>query len=107
MGIETSKALRARRRESNFRIARLIAQSPANAARQAHIDDAVRLAKRRVASLGIAQQTLTAAEAEIGRALRRLTALGLNRNEAYALAGLSRALGRRYFDLSSPTERNP
>lgn len=107
MGIEASKALRARRRESDFRIARFLAQSPAKAARRANIDDAVRLAKRRIEARGAAQQTLTAAEAEIGRALHRLTALGLSRNEAYALAGLSRAFGRHFYDLASPTERTP
>jgi len=39
-------------------------------------------------------------EVEIGQALLSVVDLGLSRNEAFDLAGLSRHLGRRYLDVA-------
>jgi hypothetical protein len=104
MGIETTRALQARRRESAARIDRLIAQandrSPIGSARQARIKEGARIARRRIKSLSAAQRAAAAIEIEIGQALLRITEQGLSRNEAFDLAGLSRHLGRRYVDLA-------
>ena len=47
---------------------------------------------------------MSAIEAEIGRALLRITDQGLSRNEAYELIGLSRAYGRRFYRLAEAPE---
>lgn len=103
MGIETTKALQARRRASAAHIERLIARaderSPIGSARRARIKEGARLARRRIKALAAAQQAVTAAEVEIGQALLRLVDQGMSRNEAVELAGLSRHLGRRYIQL--------
>ena len=104
MGIETTKALQARRRETAARIDRLIAQadarSPIGSARRARIKEAARIARRRFRALAAAQQSVAAIEVEIGRALLRVVDQGLSRKEAFDLAGLRRHLGRRYLDLA-------
>jgi len=104
MGSETSKALRARRRESAAQIERLIAQaderSPIGSARRARIKEAGRLARRRLRALTAAQSSVAAIEIEVGLALLKAVDEGLSRNEAFELAGLSRHLGRRYVDLA-------
>ena len=101
MGAETAKALRARRRESRAHIDRLIAKadepSPIGSARRAQITASARLVRRRLKALASAQQAAAAIEAEIGRALLRVVAQGLSRNEAFELAGVSRHLGRGYL----------
>jgi len=104
MGIETTKALQARRRESDARIERLIAQaderSPIGSVRRARIKEAARIARRRLRALAAAQRSIAAIEVEIGQALLRVVNQGLSRNEAFDLTGLSRPLGRRYLDLA-------
>jgi hypothetical protein len=104
MGIETTKALNARRRESTARIERLIAQadtrSPMGSVRRARTREGARLARRRIRALATAQQTVAAIEIEIGQLLLRIIDQGLSRNEAFELAGLSRHLGRRYVELA-------
>lgn len=111
MGIETTKALQARRRECAAQIERLIARAdernPIGSARRARIKETARLARRKVRGLIAAQQSVAATELEIGQALLRLVGKGMSRNEAYELVGLSRHLGRRYLDLamsSPPTQ---
>src|SRR5680860_1315621 len=104
MGIETTRALKARRREAAARIDRLIAQadllSPIGSVRRARIKEGARIARRRLRALTAAQQSVAAIEVEIGQALLRVVDQGLSRNEAFDLAGLSRHLGRRYLDLA-------
>jgi hypothetical protein len=104
MGSETSKALRARRREFTAQIERLIAQadqrSPIGSARRARIKESGRLARRRLRALTAAQESVAAIEIEVGLALLQAVEEGLSRNEAFELAGLSRHLGRRYVDLA-------
>jgi len=104
MGSETSKALRARRREFAAQIERLIAQaderSPIGSARRGRIKEAGRLARRRLRALAAAQQSVAVIEIEVGLALLQAVDEGLSRNEAFELAGLSRHLGRRYVDLA-------
>jgi hypothetical protein len=108
MGIETTKALQARRRESAARIDRLIAQaderSPIGSVRRARIKEAARIARRRLRALAAAQQSVAAIEVEIGQALMRVVDQGLSRNAAFDLAGLSRHLGRRYLDLAQSAQ---
>jgi hypothetical protein len=104
MGIETTKALQARMRESATRIDRLIAhadeRSPIGSVRRARIKEAARIARRRLRVLAAARQSVAAIEVEIGQALLRVVDQGLSRNEAFDLAGVSRHLGRRYLDLA-------
>ena len=104
MGVETTKALQARRRAAAAHTDRLIAQAdernPIGSARRARIKESARLARRRVAALAAAQQAVTAIEVEIGRALLRVVDQGLSRNEAFEIAGLARHLGRRYVQLA-------
>lgn len=104
MGIETTKALQARRRESAAYIERLIARaderSPVGSARRARIKNGARFARRQIKSLAAAQQAVRAIEVEIGHALLRLVDQGMSRNDAVELAGLSRHLGRRYIELA-------
>lgn len=108
MGIETSKALQARRRESAAQIERLIARAdernPIGSVRRTRIKEAARLARRRVRALAAAQDSVSTIELEIGRSLVRLLGQGMSRNDAFALVGLPRHLGRRYLDraMSSP-----
>lgn len=112
MGIETAKALTARRRESVAQIDRLIAQAdehgPIASARRTRIQETARLARRRIHALSAAQETVAAIELDIGRALLRLLGQGMSRNAAYELVGLRRHLGRRYLDLAtSPAPPHP
>ncbi len=104
MGIETTKALQARRRESAAQIERLIARAderdPTGTARQARNKQTARLARRKVRALTAAQQSVSAIELELGRILLRLLGQGMSRNEAFELVGMSRHLGRRYVDLA-------
>lgn len=108
MGIETTKALHTRRRESAAQIERLIARAnernPIGSARRARIKETARVARRKVRALTASQQSVAAIEVEIGQALLRLLGHGMSRNEAFELVGLSRHMGRRYLDLaiSSP-----
>lgn len=101
MGMETAKALRARRRESRAHIDRLIAKaderSPLGSVRRARVAESARIARRRLKALATAQEAAAAIEVEIGRALLRIVEQGLSRNEAFELAGLRRHLGRRYL----------
>src|SRR4051812_24691313 len=66
MGLETSKVLLARQRESADRIARLVSEaqerSPAGAARRHRITQSLRLARRRLRALAAAQRTVAALE---------------------------------------------
>ena len=105
MGIETTRALQARRRESAARIKRLIARaderSPISSIRRATILDTARLARRQVRALSNAQDAVSTIEFEIGQTLLRIIGHGLSRNEAFELAGLRRHLGRRYLDLAT------
>jgi hypothetical protein len=111
MGIETTKALTARRRESAAQIERLIARAhernPIGSARRARIRETARFARRKVRTLTAAQQSAAAIEFEIGQALIRLVGQGMSRNEAFELVGLSRHMGRRYLDraINSPPPR--
>lgn len=102
MGIETTKALQARRRESAAQIERLIARAderdPTGTARQARNKQTARLARRKVRALTAARQSVSAIELELGRILLRLLGQGMSRNEAFELVGISRHLGRRYVD---------
>ena len=113
MGIETAKALQARRRESAAQIERLIARaderSPIGSARRARIKETARLARRKVRALTAEQQSIAAIELEIGQALLRLVGQGMSRNETFELVGLSRHMGRRYLDraISSPPPQPP
>jgi hypothetical protein len=108
MGVETTRALQARRRASAAQIERLIARAdernPIGSAGRARMKETARLARRKVRTLNAAQQSVAVIELEIGRALLRLLGQGLSRNEAFELVGLSRHMGRRYLDLaiSSP-----
>lgn len=109
MGIETTKALQARRREAADRIERLIARaherSPISSARRARIKESARQGRRRIMALSAAQQAVTAIEVEIGQALLRIVDQGMSRNQAFELAGLSRHLGRRYLDRAQNAQR--
>jgi hypothetical protein len=111
MGIETTKALKARRRESAAQIERLIARvderNPIGSARRARIKEIARLARRKVRALTAEQQSAAAIELEIGQALVRLVGQGTSRNEAFELVGLSRHMGRRYLNraIGSPPPR--
>jgi hypothetical protein len=101
MGTETAKALRARRRESRAHIDRLIAKADERGSigsvRRSRITYSARLARRRLKALATAQQAVAAIEVEIGWALLKVVEQGMSRNEAFALAGVSRHLGRRYL----------
>lgn len=104
MGIETTKALQARRRESAAQIERLIARAdqrnPIGSARRARIKDTARLARRKCRDLAAARQSAAAIELDLGQALLRLLGQGMSRNEAFELVGLSRHFGRRYLELA-------
>ena len=104
MGVETTKALQARRRAAAAHTDRLIAQAdernPIGSTHRARIRESARLARRRVAALAAAQQAVTDIEVEIGRVLLRVVDQGLSRNEAFEIAGLTRHLGRRYLQLA-------
>jgi hypothetical protein len=107
VGIETTKALRARRREAAARVDRLVAgaeeRSPVVSARRGRIRAAVRDGRRAVRAMDAAERALVEGRARVGRALTRLTGDGLSRNEAYQALGVSRAVGRRLIE--PPTER--
>ena len=100
MGIETSKALLGRRRESTERISRLVAEaaerSPAGAARRRRITQSLRLARRRLRALAAAQRTAAALEVEIGQALVLVEEEGMSRNEVFQRVGLPRHVARKY-----------
>ena len=104
MGVETARALQARRRETAARIERLIAtaaqRDPTNAARQSRIGDARRQARSRLRALATAQRAVTAIEVEVGEVLMRMVDEDLSRNDAFKLAGLERHLGRKYAALA-------
>jgi hypothetical protein len=104
MGIETTKALQARRREAAAHMERLIARadkrSPIGSARRARVKQVARLARRRVKALTAAQEAVASIEVEVGLALLRVVEQGVSRNESFELAGLSRHLGRRYVALA-------
>lgn len=104
MGVGTSKALQARRREVASHVDRLIAQaderSPIGSVRRAQIKEGARLARRRIKTLAVAREAVAAIELEIGHALIWVVDQGMSRNEAFELAGLSRHLGRRYIELA-------
>lgn len=105
MGIETTKALRARRRELDSRLTRLIQRlderSPVGIARRSRLSEAARLVRRRLKALAVAQEAVAAIEVEVGHVLLRLVGgEGLSRNEAFELAGITRAYGRRYVRLA-------
>jgi hypothetical protein len=108
MGIETTKALQARRREAAAHIERLIARaderSPIGSARRARIKEGARLARRRIKALTAAQEAVASIELEVGQALLRVIDQGMSRNGAFELAGLSRHLGRRYVDVALRAE---
>ncbi len=110
MGIETTKALQTRRRESSAQIERLIAQAddrdPIGSVRRARIKETARLARRKVRALTAAQRSVSAIELEFGRILLRLLGQGISRNEAFELVGISRHLGRRYVDLAVGSPRS-
>jgi hypothetical protein len=101
MGIETSKALLARRRESTERISRLVTaaeeRSPAGAARRQRITQSVGLARRRLRALAAAQRAASALEVEIGQVLVRLEAEGMSRKDVFQRLGLPRHVGRKYL----------
>lgn len=102
MGIETTKALRARRREAAARVDRLVAgaeeRSPVGSARRARITAAVRDGRRALRAMDAAEQALVEVRARVGLTLTRLTSDGLSRNEAYRALGVSRAVGRRLIE---------
>jgi hypothetical protein len=104
MGIKTTRALQARRRESDAHIERLVARaderSPIGSARRARIKDGARLVRRQIRALATAKRAVTTTEVEIGHGLLRILDQGISRNEAFELAGLSRHHGRRYVDLA-------
>lgn len=105
MGIETTKALKARRRAATARVDRLIAnadqRSPNEVARQARVSTAVRDGRRARRDIDVAERAVVAAQTRVGMTLTRLTDEDLSLNEAYAALGLSRAVGRRLVDLST------
>jgi hypothetical protein len=113
MGVETTKALHARRRESAAQIERLIARvyerNPIGSARRARIKETARFARRKLRALRAAEQSITAIELELGQALLRLLDHGVSRKEAFELVGLSRHMGRRYLyrAISSQPPRPP
>ena len=98
MGIETTKALRARRRESAARIERLIAaggRTQSDRHRRAGHESRRRLGSPAGGS-GRSRppnESVAAIEVEIGQALLRLVGQGMSRNEAFELVGLSRHHG--------------
>ena len=104
MGIETTKALQARRRESAAKIERLIARTQerdrSGSARRARIKEMARLGRRKVRALTDAKQSVQGMELEIGQVLVRILGHGVSRNEAFELIGLSRHVGRGYLDLA-------
>ena len=104
MGKETTRALQARRRETAARVERLIAaadrRNPIAWARRARIKAAVRDGRRELRALEGADQAATDRRARVGVVLARLADDGLSRSEAYEALGLSRAIGRRFFDLA-------
>jgi hypothetical protein len=100
MGIETSKAVLARRRESAQRISRLVAEAeernPATAARRHRVSQSLRLARRRLRALAEAQRTTANLEVEIGQVLMAVEVEGMSRNDVFARVGLPRHVGRKY-----------
>jgi hypothetical protein len=82
MGIESTKVLLARRRESAAQIERLITKaeerSPIGSVRRAQIKEAARLARRRMRALAAAQQSVHVIEVEIGLAPLRLVDQGMS-----------------------------
>ena len=109
MGIETTKALLARRREAEARVDRLIAaaeeRSPIGASRLARIKSANREGRRALRAIDSAERALAEAETRVGNTLIRLTQEGLSRSEAYKSLGISRATGRRLIELAGCTRR--
>lgn len=103
MGIETTKALQARRREAAARVDRLLAvageRSAVASARRVRIKAAVRDGRRALRALGTAEQAVLDLRARVGVALTRLTGDGLSSNDAYRALGVSRAVGRRLIGL--------
>ena len=109
MGIETAKALRARRGEFTANLERLV-EAAGNASRPVAPDcigQEARQVRRWLRRLNTARHEAEVAEVEIGGALLRLLAHGLSHNEAFALVGLPRHRGRRYLEkaltLHDPT----
>ena len=96
MGIETTKALQARRRECAAQIERLIARAdernPIGSARRVRIKETARLARRKVRALTAAQQSVTAIELEIGQALLALSAKGCPATRRSSLSGSAATL---------------
>lgn len=111
MGIETSKALLGRRRESRERISRLVTEaaerSPAGAAQRRRITQSLRLARRRLRALAAAQRTAAALEVEIGQALVRVEEEGMCRNEVFQRVGLPRHVGRKYVAAALRAQARP
>lgn len=101
MGVEASRALVARRRQSSERIARLVAAtdelSSAAASSRRRISLSLQLARRRLRALAVAQRTVAALEVELGRAIARVEAEGISFNEVFRRLGLPRHLGRKYL----------
>lgn len=97
----TNRAVGARRQQSLDRIDRLVARGALTAATREggrqRVSQSLGSARRRLRALAAAQRAVAALEVEIGRALLRVEAEGLSRNEAFARVNLRRHVGRKYI----------
>lgn len=111
MGTETTRALQRRRRRAASQIDRLIARAeaedPIGSAHRARTCATARTAHRALRVLADAQVAVAELELHIGRLLVRLVGQGMSRNEAFALVGLRRHVGRRYLDLALRAQTIP
>ena len=99
MGVVATKAIQVRRRSTDVRIDRLVAQRDASdagrSARNQRIKAATRDARKALRAKAAADRAGETAEVRAGAALRRLADEGLTISDAAALLDLSRSAARR------------
>ena len=109
MGVVATKAIQARRRSTDVRIDRLVAERDASdagrSARNQRIKAATRDARKALRAKAAANRARETAEVRAGAAVRRLIDEGLTISDAAALLDLSRSAARRLHRLpTGPTE---
>jgi hypothetical protein len=106
MGVEASKAIRAKQRERAARVERLIARhdqrGEVGRERRNRIGAMVREGRRALRARDVALGAVADSEIRVGAALARIAAEGLSLNHAYEALGLSRNVGRRLVQSAVP-----
>jgi hypothetical protein len=103
MGVETSRAIRARQRATAARVDRLIArrdeQGSRGEARRRRISVALREACRALRARGTAQEAVGTAEGRAGVAMVLIASEGLSFSDVFCALGVSESVGRRLVEI--------